>query len=158
MSFGGFCKSFIRCQSVNPSLVARQIVFLQDTTHMQYQKFFLLITLSALLMACADQPLRDPVVVSSDPGKTVYETKACNACHSSDGTTLSGPSFLNLFGSQVALADGTTVTADEAYLKESITNPSAKIVKGFPNVMPSYVFSDADFAAFIAYIKTLKAP
>ena len=61
-------------------------------------------------------------------------------------------------GSQVQLEDGTTVTADETYLRESILQPAAKIVKGYPNVMPSFQgrVTDEQLIALIAYIKSLK--
>lgn len=62
---------------------------------------------------------------------------ACNACHSLDGTIIVGPTWDGLFGSERPLADGTTVTADEAYIHESIVDPNAEIVAGFaPNIMP----------------------
>jgi cytochrome c oxidase subunit 2 len=61
-----------------------------------------------------------------------------------------------LFQSKVELEDGTTVTADEAYLTESIKTPKAKIVKGFPPTMPVFPFTDEEIADIVAYIKTLK--
>jgi cytochrome c oxidase subunit II len=81
----------------------------------------------------------------------------CSSCHSVDGSTLIGPTWLGLFGSQVQLSDGTTVTADEAYLTESIHNPSAKIVAGFETqIMPVFPLTDEQIANIVAYIKTLK--
>ena len=83
----------------------------------------------------------------------------CKACHSIDGTEGIGPSWKGLFGRQVELADGTTVTADEAYIRESILDPSAKIVKGFQNIMPPTfkdTLSDQQISDLIAYIETLK--
>jgi cytochrome c oxidase subunit 2 len=58
----------------------------------------------------------------------------------------------------VPLANGTTVVADDAYLTESIHNPNAAIVEGFPSPspMPQYVLTDEEIANIIAYIKTLK--
>ncbi len=83
----------------------------------------------------------------------------CHACHSVDGSKGIAPTWKGLFGSQVDLADGTSVTADEAYIRESIENPSAKIVKGFPNIMPSTyknTLTDQQISDLIAYIETLK--
>jgi cytochrome c oxidase subunit 2 len=83
----------------------------------------------------------------------------CKACHSIDGKEGIGPSWKGLFGRQVVLADGTTVTADEAYIRESIIDPSAKIVKGYQNIMPSTfkdTLSDQQISDLIAYIETLK--
>jgi cytochrome c oxidase subunit 2 len=63
---------------------------------------------------------------------------ACAGCHSIDGETRAGPTWLGLYGSEEELADGTTVVADEAYLTESILDPNAHIVAGFqPGLMPS---------------------
>jgi cytochrome c oxidase subunit 2 len=60
-----------------------------------------------------------------------------------------------LAGSEVELADGSKVTADDAFILESITKPDAKVVKGY-NAMPNLGVSDADAKAILAYIKTLK--
>lgn len=90
-------------------------------------------------------------------GETLVAQNACTACHSIDGSALQGPTWKGLYGSQVELADGTTVTADDAFIKESILEPQAKIVSGFETVlMPSYQFSDAQIADIIAFLKTLK--
>ena len=84
----------------------------------------------------------------------------CIGCHTTDGTSPVGPSWKGLYGAQAALADGSTVPVDDAYLHESIVSPNAKIVKGFtPNIMPpnfGQTLTDAQIADLIAYIKTLK--
>jgi cytochrome c oxidase subunit 2 len=54
------------------------------------------------------------------------------------------------------LDDGSTLTADEAYIIESIREPNAKIVKGFAPGMPQFNLSDRQIADLIEYIKTLK--
>lgn len=91
-------------------------------------------------------------------GEELVEKSGCLACHSLDGSRKVGPSFKGAFGRKTELADGTTVTADENYLRESLTEPNAKVVKGFPPVMPTFkgTLSDEDVAAIIAYLKTLK--
>jgi cytochrome c oxidase subunit 2 len=77
-----------------------------------------------------------------------------------DGTKIVGPTWKGLSGEQVPLADGTTVTADDAYLRESIVDPNAKIVQGFsPNLMPQTFkdqLKDEQISDLIEYIKTLK--
>ena len=95
---------------------------------------------------------------SAQKGKALTETLGCQACHSSDGSGRVGPSLQGLFGRQVELADGGKVTADEAYIRESIARPKAKVVKGYPNVMPEFKgkISEEDLSAIIAYLKTLK--
>ena len=94
------------------------------------------------------------------PGAGVARESGCVACHSVSGGSGVGPTWKGLAGSQVALADGSTVTADEAYLKESIISPDAKVVKGFaPGIMPKG-FGDKlkpdQIDALIEYMKTLK--
>jgi cytochrome c oxidase subunit 2 len=90
-------------------------------------------------------------------GKALVAQNGCTGCHTIDGSTLVGPTWFNLYGSQVKLSDGTTVTADDAYLTESIQNPSAQIVAGFEGVqMPQFNLTDAQISDIIAYIKTLK--
>ncbi len=92
-----------------------------------------------------------------DAGKALVAQNGCGSCHSIDGTTLTGPTWRGLFGSQVKLSDGTTVTADEAYLTRSIQDPNAQIVLGFPaSVMPKFNLTDAQVKAIVAYIETLK--
>ncbi|MDL1909605.1 cytochrome c oxidase subunit II [Chloroflexi bacterium CFX6] len=90
-------------------------------------------------------------------GEALVAANGCAACHSIDGSARVGPTWFGLFGHEVQLSDGTTVTADEAYLTESILNPQAKIVAGFENQqMPAYSFTEEQVADIIAYIKTLK--
>ena len=82
----------------------------------------------------------------------------CLSCHAVDGKGKIGPNFRGLFGSTVPLEGGTSVTADEEFLRESITDPGAKVVKGYPNVMPTYKASmpPDDVRAVVEYLKTLK--
>jgi cytochrome c oxidase subunit 2 len=91
-------------------------------------------------------------------GKNLSKTLGCLGCHSTDGSVIVGPSFKGLFGRQVELADGGKVFADEAYVRESISRPGAKIVKGFPGIMPEFEgkISEEDLSAIVVYIKTLK--
>jgi cytochrome c oxidase subunit 2 len=90
-------------------------------------------------------------------GKMLVLKNGCSGCHSIDGSKMTGPTWLGLFGSTVPLADGTSVTADEAFITESILDPKAKEVAGFsPTTMPPYTFTEAEIANIIAYIKTLK--
>jgi len=81
----------------------------------------------------------------------------CAACHSIDGSSWIGPTWFGLADSQVSLSDGTTVTATDDYLHESIKTPQAKIVAGFEGQqMPTYGFTDEQINNIVAYIKTLK--
>lgn len=90
-------------------------------------------------------------------GAALVAQQPCLGCHSVDGSELVGPTWLGLFGSERGMEDGSSVVADEAYLRESILNPAAHVVGGFPNIMPVYegALSDEDVAAIIEYIKSL---
>jgi cytochrome c oxidase subunit II len=89
-------------------------------------------------------------------GEALVSNNGCAACHSIDGTKGIGPTWRGLFGSTVALEGGKSVTADEAYLAESIKDPLAKVVKGFQPIMPKFELTDEEVANIVAYIKTLK--
>lgn len=84
----------------------------------------------------------------------------CVACHSFDGTAGVGPTWQGIFGENVTLADGSTVTVDEAYIRESIMDPNAKIVDGFaPSIMPpnfSDLLTDGQIDQIIAFIESLQ--
>jgi cytochrome c oxidase subunit 2 len=72
-----------------------------------------------------------------------------------------GPTFKGLYGSQVKLTNGKRVTADPAYLLQSIEDPDALIVQGYqPGVMSSVIkprsVSQSDANDLVAYIKSLK--
>lgn len=92
-------------------------------------------------------------------GQQLIIDLGCAACHSADGSKLVGPSFKGLYGAQVSLENGTTVTADDAYLRKSIFEPNADLVKGYPaGVMPSFkgMIPDDHVSDIISYLKTLK--
>jgi cytochrome c oxidase subunit 2 len=91
-------------------------------------------------------------------GEALFERFGCNVCHRSGGTR-QGPSLAGLFGKTVQLADGSTVIADENYIRESIVNPRAKIVAGYQPIMPTYkgLISEEGILQLITYIKSLSA-
>ncbi len=93
-------------------------------------------------------------------GKTLAQNNGCTACHSIDGSVLVGPSWQGIYGSQETLTDGTTVTVDDEYIRESIVDPNIKIVEGFlPNLMPQTfgdTLSDSDIEAITEFIKSLR--
>lgn len=100
--------------------------------------------------ANADVPL-------DELGEKLYTTKACVTCHSIDGTTGVGPTLKNVYNHEVELEDGSKVLADENYLRQSILEPQADIVKGFQPVMPTYqgLLKDREVDALITYIKSI---
>jgi cytochrome c2 len=101
---------------------------------------------------------------TKEEGEKIYQMMGCIACHSTDGALYGkvGPTWKGLFGSERLLAKGgDKCIADEAYIKESIQNPSAKIVKGyekFDTGMPIYagVLTDSQIESIILFIKSLK--
>jgi len=90
-------------------------------------------------------------------GETLVTQNGCQGCHSVDGSPGTGPTWRGIIGRQEELTDGSVVTVDEEYIRESIVNPQAKIVAGFEGVfMPAYDFSDEQLADIIAYMETLE--
>jgi cytochrome c oxidase subunit II len=89
----------------------------------------------------------------ADAGALLFAQQGCITCHG-----VQAPSLAGVFGSQVRLSDGRTVTADEEYIRESILNSTDKIVEGYPPIMPSYrqQLSEEQVMNLIAYIKSLK--
>lgn len=94
-------------------------------------------------------------------GFAIMKTNGCNACHSSDGSKIVGPSYLNLYGEQQTVIRDrkeTSVTVDDEYIKRAILEPDFEIVKGYPaGLMQSYsgTLSDDDIAKIIEYMKSL---
>lgn len=107
-------------------------------------------------LAEARKPAGGDAEISANLGEKIFQQNGCQACHSTDGSVVIGPSFKGLFGHEVELEDGTTVIADEAYITESIVDPNAKIVKGFPPIMAPFDYlSDSEIKSLIEFIKTL---
>lgn len=89
-------------------------------------------------------------------GRKVFAQRGCAACHSLDGSRRVGPSMKGLWGRETRLADGSAASADEEYVRESILKPGAKVVAGFPNVMPPAALPERDLKGVIAYLQSLK--
>jgi len=115
---------------------------------------------SVVAMAPADfQAWLAGGVASDTPvaaGEKLFSSLACNTCHMQNQQGR-GPVLTNVFGNKVALQNGATVTADEAYLRESIVNPQAKVVAGFVPVMPTFqgLVTEEQLLQLIAYVKSL---
>ena len=90
-------------------------------------------------------------------GEKLFSEKACVTCHLSDGKGRA-PSLNGVYGGKVPLADGRTVTADDAYIRESILQPTAKIVAGYQPLMPSFQgqLTEEQIIALTSYIKSLQ--
>jgi cytochrome c oxidase subunit II len=91
-------------------------------------------------------------------GKLLFDKEGCVACHSLDGTAKSGPSLLGRYGSRELLEGGAEVLVDDNYLRESLMDPAAKVVKGYQPVMPTFRgrLNDRQIDALIDFIKSLK--
>ena len=92
-------------------------------------------------------------------GQKVFEQLRCGSCHLGGGSQQRGPALHNVFGSPVKLNDGSTVVADENYLRESIVRPQARIVAGYQPIMPSYAVNfetnEEGLLDLIAYLTSM---
>lgn len=91
-------------------------------------------------------------------GEKLFRDLACNVCHRPDSGGR-GPVLDGLFGKPVTLANGQTLIADEGYIRESIVNPQAKLVAGYPAIMPTFqgLLTEEGLLQLVAYIKSLEA-
>jgi cytochrome c oxidase subunit 2 len=94
-------------------------------------------------------------------GPKLFQEKGCVVCHTLDGTTRIGPSLKGLFGKTViVMTDGKErrIQADDIYLKKSLVEPNADLVKGFPPIMPSQreLSTEEEINELIRYMKELK--
>lgn len=112
----------------------------------------------------ASGPVKVDSTVAAIPGaagKLLTEQKGCIACHSADGSKIVGPSYKGIFGHKVTItSDGKEreIMVDEEYIKKSILEPDADVVKGFnKGSMISYKgqLNDQEIDQIIEYIKTL---
>ena len=96
----------------------------------------------------------NPVVA----GEKLFAEKACATCHLSNGTGRA-PSLNGVYGGTVHLADGSNVTADDGYIRESILVPNAKIVAGYQPLMPAFQgqLTEEQIMSLTAYIKSLQS-
>jgi cytochrome c oxidase subunit 2 len=97
-----------------------------------------------------------------DAGKELFANKlGCASCHKEDGSGGRGPGLKGLMGKPVRLQGGGTVAAvDDNYLRESIENPGAKLVEGYPAIMPTFKgqVTEEQLIQLVAYIKSLSGP
>jgi cytochrome c oxidase subunit 2 len=94
-----------------------------------------------------------------EAGRVFVQKYGCLGCHTIDGGTLVGPTWLGLSGEEVELSDGTTVIADEEYLRRSILEPTSQVVAGFSPMTfnaQAVGMTQEEIESIIAYIETLK--
>jgi cytochrome c oxidase subunit II len=94
----------------------------------------------------------------AEGGARLFASLACNTCHRPDAQGR-GPVLEGLFGKIVTLQSGETATVDEAYVRESILNPSAKVAAGFQPIMPTFqgLVTEEQLLELIEYVKSLQA-
>ena len=92
-----------------------------------------------------------------EQGERLALNRGCLACHSIDGSPALGPGWKDMYGRYEKLTDGSEVLVDEAYLIESIVEPNAKMVDGYPPVMVAYDFSQEQLDALLAYMVSLSS-
>jgi len=99
---------------------------------------------------------RETMVTS---GERLFHRLGCSSCHQSADTGR-GPALTGIFGKTRVLQDGRTAVADEAYLRESIINPRARMIAGYQSVMPTFQgqLSEEQLLQLIAYVKSLAIP
>lgn len=90
-------------------------------------------------------------------GQQLFQSLGCVSCHGGSGEGGRGPELAGLFGRKVFLTNNQTLTADEAYIRESIENPGAKVVSGFNPIMPTFQgqVTPEQLIQIISYIKSL---
>ncbi len=115
---------------------------------------------SLVAIACSSKPTPEPVADSAEElGKQLFTSKGCVSCHTVDGSTRIGPPLNAAFGKRVQLEGGLEVLFDDAYFIESVFEPDARIVVGFPSgVEPSFKnqIDDHEMKALIAFVKSSK--
>lgn len=91
-------------------------------------------------------------------GAALFSSRGCSGCHASS-SQVHAPALGGLYGRPVVLADGRTITADEAYIRDSILQPRRDIAAGYEPIMPSFadLLSDGELQSLVAYIRSLKA-
>lgn len=92
----------------------------------------------------------------TEAGQKLFKTLGCVSCHSPQSAT-KGPNLEGIYGKQVRLDNGNSLTADERYLRESLLDPNAKVVEGFPSNMPTYkgLITEEQILQLISYMRTL---
>jgi cytochrome c oxidase subunit 2 len=96
---------------------------------------------------------------AASQGQKLFQERGCASCHQVDpsGQQGRGPTLYGLFGKQQAIEGDGNVTVDEAYIRESILNPQAKLAAGFQNIMPTFQgqLNEEQILQLVAYIRSL---
>jgi cytochrome c oxidase subunit 2 len=89
-------------------------------------------------------------------GERLFASVGCNACHN-DSASARGPNLANVYNTRIRLTDGSTVVANEAFIRETILNPSTHVPAGYAPIMPTYQgqISEDGLIDLVEYIKSL---
>jgi len=100
-----------------------------------------------------------PGVPMATTGEELFQHFACNTCHQENDMGR-GPSLYGIYGSTVHLQDGSSVIADQSYIRNSIYNPSTQVVRGYRPIMPTFKdqVTPDQVDELIEYIKSLHPP
>jgi len=93
------------------------------------------------------------------PGHELLEKHGCSGCHSLDGSARIGPTLKGIWGRKVTVLTGgaeRSISVDEEYLRRSMLEPNADLVKGFPPVMPAVALKGDEIKAIVEYLKGVK--
>jgi cytochrome c oxidase subunit 2 len=92
-------------------------------------------------------------------GQKLFQELGCTTCHRFD-TQGRGPNLVGVYGKPVLLSDGSSLIADDAYIRESILNPGSQVVAGFNPIMPSFqgIVTEDQLLSLIAYVESLATP
>jgi cytochrome c oxidase subunit 2 len=89
-------------------------------------------------------------------GQKLFHDRGCSGCHAPN-SKFHAPLLEGLYRKPVPLADGTMVTADDQYLRDSILQPGKQISAGYENIMPSFAghLTEEEIMELIAYLKLI---
>lgn len=141
-----------------PRVIARKTVIEAEKRKLE-QRSGLSVGGTALTTEPPENAPAEAAASPAEHGGKVALQLGCVACHSTDGSVKVGPSWKGLYGSAVLLSDAKQIVADTAYLRQSILEPDAMVVKGFhAGVMPPYqgLVTDQELSDLIEYIKSVK--
>ena len=103
-----------------------------------------------------ETPPEPPPPSMASAGQALFQHLGCSTCHHEDGQGI-GPSLVGLLGTQVNLANGQQVVADIQYIRDSVLDPHAQIVDGYPEIMPTYQgqINEEELLQLVEYIAAL---
>lgn len=113
-------------------------------------------SLAGILTGCNEKKESESSHIETD-ATVIMGRLGCFGCHTQDGTGFRGPSFKGIFGRPTILKSGDTLKIDEAYLRKSILEPSADLVRGYPaGLMPKTKPTPQQLDLMVEYLKEFK--